>query len=205
MCAGNPRGETGKAPPGAEKANLFRGSTPIGRRKAAGNRLVQRCISCTIQINADFRIANSEICTKRSWNFRNCFPFRHPEKRVLWKVFSTKPRKTGPKAVETLSNVPPQPGIFPNPAFSWKKTAIFPVRFRPGLVLRRLRPVQSRPGLVREGPPVRSDFSHSAPFLYRHFPVIFPFFRRAANFFSVPVSPAHPPYRYIKISYRPVA
>ena len=205
MCAGNPRGETGEAPPGAEKANLFRGSTPIGRRKAAGNRLVQRCISCTIQINADFRIANSEICTKRSWNFRNCFPFWHPEKRVLWKAFSTKPRKTGPKAVETGHAAPFNPGIFPNPAFSWKKTAKFPVRFRPGLVLRRLRPVQSRPGLVRAGPPARSDFSRSAPFLYRHFPVIFPFFRRAANFFSVPVSPAHPPYRYIKISYRPAA
>ena len=40
-----PAGESGEAPPVAEKASRFRGSTPVGGREAAGNRLVRRCSS----------------------------------------------------------------------------------------------------------------------------------------------------------------
>ena len=40
----SPRGERGEAPPVAEEASRFRGSTPIGRRKAAGNRQVRWCL-----------------------------------------------------------------------------------------------------------------------------------------------------------------
>ena len=40
----SPRGERGEAPPVAEEASRFRGSTPIGRREAAVNRQVRRCL-----------------------------------------------------------------------------------------------------------------------------------------------------------------
>ena len=36
--------ESAEAPPGADEARRIRGSTPVGRRKAAGNRQVQRCM-----------------------------------------------------------------------------------------------------------------------------------------------------------------
>ena len=36
--------ESGEAPPAADKASRFRGSTPVSRCEAAGNRLVRRCI-----------------------------------------------------------------------------------------------------------------------------------------------------------------
>ena len=40
----SPRGERDEAPPVAEEASRFRGSTPIGRREAAVNRQVRRCL-----------------------------------------------------------------------------------------------------------------------------------------------------------------
>ena len=40
----SPRGERGEAPPVVEEASRFRGSTPIGRREAAVNRQVRRCL-----------------------------------------------------------------------------------------------------------------------------------------------------------------
>ena len=43
LLRGVSKGESGEAPPGAEQASRFRGSPPVGRRKAAGSRLVRRC------------------------------------------------------------------------------------------------------------------------------------------------------------------
>ena len=71
----SPRGERDEAPPVAEEASRFRGSTPIGRRKASENRQVRRCL----------RIASCQRAATVGWR-SSCRPREGKEaKRRRWR------------------------------------------------------------------------------------------------------------------------
>ena len=58
-------GETGDAPPVAEKASPFRGRLPAFGRKAHGNRLGQRCIPAPCGEKKLFR--HAEMAFRQCW------------------------------------------------------------------------------------------------------------------------------------------